>query len=266
MEVTCADRSSPVWRVEWRSRSGGDVLIDREGVDQLIAILDRADASPGCRVLVLASAVPNQYCLGMDLAAVSEMSAGKVSRYVARFADCLTRLRYGGKAVVSLIDGQVVGGGVGLAAIADVAIATRRATFALPELVFGLLPAIVLASLLGRLPPQKARLLSFCDGVDGQRAYELGLVDQLVDDSAGLERAARRQIKTLLRCSPEAIAGLKAFSAEATRVERRKSFVLAAERTAELVNDSRRIALVKRFLAGELPPWFEHLERDEETT
>src|SRR5947208_2370374 len=96
-----------------------------------------------CRVLVVEGS-DSEFCRGLDFAALSEASSGDVGEATHLFARCLTELRSAGMPTIAAVGGATIGGGVGLAAACDMVLASERATFALPELLFGLLPATVL--------------------------------------------------------------------------------------------------------------------------
>jgi len=255
MRVRCGGEGSEVWRLRLcPSEPEGSILIDEEGVDALAQILERAGASPTCRVLVL-EGQPGRFCTGMDLG--QEMGSGAdLSSQVQRFAGCLEALRQGPQVVLAAVDGDVAGGGVGLAAAADLLLATETSSFSLPELSLGLLPAVVLPILLERMPSQRARRLCLFDSVDAGTARELGLVDQLAATPDALERGLRAAIKVALRRSPAAVAALKALQHQITGMPRAKALRLGASRTASMLQSEQTLASVRAFLDGESLPWF----------
>ena len=111
---------------------------------------------------------------------------------------------------IAVVDGAAIGGGMGLAAAADIVVATQRARFALSETSLGIPPAQIAPHLVGRLGDRVARRLALTGArLDGREAAALGLADFLCDSDA--ERDAR--IETLLasieRCAPGANAEVK---------------------------------------------------------
>jgi enoyl-CoA hydratase/carnithine racemase len=114
-----------------------------------------------------------------------------------------------------VVDGPAQGGGVGVAAAADFVLASERSSFALPEVLFGLIPAMVLPVLLERIRPQLARRWALTAESQGpSEALAAGLVDRVVP-SAELERAERRVVRELSRARPAAVRALSAYSARA---------------------------------------------------
>src|SRR5438477_5999325 len=99
--------------------------------------------------------------------------------------------RSNGKVTLAVVDEQALGGGVGLAAVCDYVLATERATFGLPELLLGLVPATIFPILLERMPPQRARRLALLGHTqNAAQASASGLVDEVVaSDPELVERA-----------------------------------------------------------------------------
>jgi isohexenylglutaconyl-CoA hydratase len=104
---------------------------------------------------------------------------------------------------VALVDGAAVGGGMGLAAAADIVIATPRARFALTETSLGLPPAQIAPYLVARLGARVATRLALTGArLDGRDAAALGLAD-LYSESDGADRLAE-VLGAVGRCAPGA--------------------------------------------------------------
>jgi enoyl-CoA hydratase/carnithine racemase len=247
-------RDGAVWRLRLERGDAEDVLLDPAGLAQLADALRDAEGVTECRVIVL-EGTPGSFCKGMDLAfAVAHPAEAREG--VHAFARGLLALRQSTRVVVAAIDAPVAGGGVGLAAAADIAIATTDSTFSLPELVLGLLPAVVLPVLFERMPPQKARAIALGGTVDARSAVRLGLIDRRVDGPAELDAAVRAAIKHVLRCHPDAVAGLKRLSRDQEALDLRRALDLGAQRTAEILDDREALGHIGAFLGGESPPWW----------
>ena len=257
MHVTCNIETPAVWRIALAPTvPGGQTLIDGDGLARLSAVLEEADGSSRCRVLVLEGQA-GSFCQGMDLAYMTAQPPRERLPATVSFARCLGRLRGGRQVVVAAVDGTVMGGGVGLAAAADVLLCTEGSTFGLPEVSLGLLPAVVLPMLLQRMPAQSARWLSLFGTVGSGKALELGLVDQVLDDADALGRATRRTIKQALRCRPRSVSGLKCHMDRVQGMALPEALEAGAQLTAELLDDARGMAALEAFLDGEPLPWFE---------
>lgn len=231
-------------------------MLDQKGVALLTTLVGQVEASSECRLLVL-EGQGDSFCHGMDLALAAQLPAEQLSQHIQEFSNCLLRLRRSGKVVIAAVDGAVVGGGVGLVAVADLVLATQRSTFGLPELALGLLPGAILPALLCRLSPQRVRLLALSPGVDAAEARHLGLVDRIAPDGETLERQLRAAIKQVLRSAPEGVAQFKALCAEVAQLPQGEAFDLGWRRAAEILTATPRMEAVRAYLDGELPPWFE---------
>jgi len=257
MKVCCSDTSGPVWRIALTPSRGDDVTLTLAGLRALEHLLVRAADSAVCRVIVLEAAAGG-FCRGMDLQLVLTLTAAERREGSASFAACLQHLRGGPRFVVAAIDGAAIAGGLGLGAAADLAIATEASSFGLPELVLGLVPAMVLPLVMERVGPQRARRLALGVGsIDATAALGVGLIDELVGDRAALERAVRRAIKGALRLQPDAVASLKRFATEAAGELRAAAIARGRALTDERLERPEVLAAIRGFGDGEPAPWLE---------
>ena len=200
-------------------------------VEELRRALAQAEVSVGSaqptRVVVLRGA-GGHFCAGGDLKdmamarmralesptgtdlvhdPVAEVNAA-FGRMCAAFAD--TPL-----AVVAVLEGTVMGGGLGLACVADVAIATETASFRLPETSLGVVPAQIAPFLVERLGYSQAKRLAVTGGkLDAAQALRIGLVHQQVA-TAEADAALQAVLADILACAPGALAATKALMAKA---------------------------------------------------
>ncbi len=258
MRVSHSLDGPAVLRVRLSPDERGEARIDPATTAGLHAALAAAEADPGCRVIVL-EGTPGVFCLGLSFAA----AAAEPGAELRAFAGALAGLRRTSRLVISAVDGEVAGGGVALAAAADLSLVTARSRFGLPEVALGILPALVLPVLLERLPPQRARLLALGGTVDARRALELGLCDRLLDDGAALEAALRETLRHALRLHPGALGELKRLSATMAGLPFERALELGAEESARVLGDPARRAALAAFEAGEPLPWFQRYSRKE---
>ena len=149
--------------------------------------------------------------------------------------------------------------GVGLACAADIVMASPSATFELSEAIFGLVPANVIAALIGnRLSPHQCRYLSIStDRLCAADAQRIGLVDLVVDEEK-LETSLKALIRRLLRTSPDAIAEVKNLIDEigGTSTIMEKRFALAKAALLRMAGNNDTQNALKSFADGEVPAWF----------
>src|SRR5207237_8143156 len=104
--------------------------------------------------------------------------------------------------VVARVQGHALGGGAGLVAAADIAIAAPDTVFAFSEVKLGIIPAVISPFALARIGPAAARRY-FVTGerFDAETALQIGLVHEVASD---LDAAAERVLGELLTASPNA--------------------------------------------------------------
>ncbi len=154
-------------------------------------------------------------------------------------------------AVVGRIHGAALGGGAGLAAICDIAVAADDAIFGFTETKLGILPAVISPYVLPKIGPSAAREL-FLTGMrfSAARARDIGLVHQVVTSSE-LDAAVQWYVDELLGASPTGIAATKVLiprvwgrsPAEAMTLT---AEAIAAQRVSPEGQDGLRAFLEKR--------------------
>ena len=109
--------------------------------------------------------------------------------------------------VVARVQGHALGGGAGLVACSDVALAAEDAVFAFSEVKLGLIPAVISPFALAKIGPGPARRY-FLTGerFDAQTALRIGLVHEVAAD---LDSAVERIVGELLSAGPEAVRAAK---------------------------------------------------------
>jgi methylglutaconyl-CoA hydratase len=105
--------------------------------------------------------------------------------------------------VVARVQGYALGGGAGLVATADIAIAAPDAVFAFSEVKLGIIPAVISPFALAKIGPSAARRY-FLTGerFDAETALRIGLVHEIADD---LDAAVERVVAELLSAGPHAV-------------------------------------------------------------
>jgi methylglutaconyl-CoA hydratase len=116
---------------------------------------------------------------------------------------------------VALVEGGAYGGGVGLAACCDMAIAVKDVSFAFSEVKLGLIAATISPYVVAAIGPRKARSLFATGRVFGaEEAHRIGLVDEVVDDVDALHAAADKLCESIMLCAPDAVRESKALVAD----------------------------------------------------
>jgi methylglutaconyl-CoA hydratase len=118
---------------------------DEAMIAELDATFAKLEADANVRVIVLAGA-GNHFSAGADLKWMQRASEASFEWNVAdarKFADMLFRISNCSKPTIARIQGAALGGGVGLTCACDIAIAEERASFAVSEAKFGILPSVI---------------------------------------------------------------------------------------------------------------------------
>ena len=180
-------------------------------IGQLAAALGDLAADDGVRVIVLRGA-GRHFQAGADLAWVQSIRTESVEANIAiseRTARAIHALTALPKPTVALVHGGCFGGGTGIAAACDIVLADATAVFAITEARWGLTAVPIIPQLLSRMGAGRLRRYALtCERFGAQRAFEIGLVDE-VCEAGGLDAAAAPIIDALLRVPPQALAESK---------------------------------------------------------
>jgi len=181
-------------------------------VIELRDALAQATGDGDVRVVVLRGA-GGHFSAGADLKDIASRPRDPetLASANARFGELCVTFADAPLPTVAVLEGTVMGGGVGLACAADVAIAGDSAVFRLPETSIGLVPAQIAAFLVERLGYSEAKRLAVSGGkLDAKAALAIGLVHE-VHAAAELDAAVAHVISDCLQCAPGAVAATKAL-------------------------------------------------------
>lgn len=173
----------------------------------IIAALDAAEADPACRAVVVTGRGDKVFCAGGDLKSTGGDAPFDVDPSDPRnfIVALLRRVAACRLPLVARVNGHAVAGGLGLVCACDLAIATERARFGVPEVGIGTFPMMILPFLARVLPPRA--LLELCltgDLVDAAAARAAGLVNRVVP-AAELDAATDALVAKLASRSPTAV-------------------------------------------------------------
>jgi len=215
--------------------------------------LERALADPAVRVIVLTHA-GSVFCAGANLkeraADPATPQAGAVS-----FDQLLTLIQCAPKPVVARIAGATMGGGLGLACAADIAIASTDAKFGFTEVRLGVAPAMISVVCLPKMRRGEA-MEAFLRGnrFSGARAAELGLVTRAVDP-ADLDAEVEAVLADLVRGGPNALAAAKRLVNEIPGLALADAFDWTTQFSAELFASDEAAEGMQAFLARRDAAW-----------
>ncbi len=197
----------------WLARPEKHNALSAQMMTELEAEAQALAADAACRVVILAAEGPS-FCAGGDLAwmrAQRGMDAQTRKRESRRIASALGALADLPQPLIGRIHANAFGGGVGLAAVCDVAIGVSGAKMGLTETRLGLLPANIGPYVVARMGAARAREVFMNARVfDADEAVRLNLLTRVVAPEA-LDTAIEAEVAPYLECAPGAVAAAKAL-------------------------------------------------------
>jgi len=217
--------------------------------------LRTALADPEVRTIVLTGNGP-AFCAGADLKSRGDAVAPGSDR-TNPFVEILKLMWEGSKPVIAAVNGHAFGGGIGLVAAADIAIAAEGAKFSFSEVRLGLIPAIISVVVLQKLGVHDGmRLFLTGERFEAARAQGYGLVHRVVALDA-LKEAVREETKAIALGGPNAVAEAKRLIRTVSRVSMDEGFAYAEKKIAELFASTEAAEGMKAFVQKRRPEWAE---------
>ena len=226
-------------------------------IAELTAVLAAYGANPAVRALILTGA-GKSFSAGADLGWMKRMAGYSYEENLADaagLAQLMHTLDRLPKPTIGLINGAAYGGGVGLVACCDIAIASERASFCLSEVKLGILPAAISPYVVAAIGPRQARrYFQTAEVIPADGARRIGLVHEVVPPDQ-LDAARDRILAAIFQGAPGAQADAKDLV-----------FTVDRPLTDEVMSETgRRIALrraseegregIGAFLAKREPAW-----------
>lgn len=184
---------------------------DPEMVSALTATLADIAADDSIRAVVIAGA-GKSFCAGADIshmrqsAKFTKAQNYKAATESARMFHALYTLN---KPTIAAVHGAVRGGGCGIVAACDIAIASRSATFRLSEVKIGIVPAMISPYVIGAIGERQARRYMLSgEEFDCAEAWRIGLVHDLVEEDY-LATCVGEMLGQLYTSGPKAVHAIK---------------------------------------------------------
>ncbi len=187
------------------------ITIDREAkrnaldgatLEGLVRAIEMAEAMDEVRAIVVTGAGEKAFCAGGDLS--SMQADGFLAKHEGRgkYVALLEKLERATKPIVARVNGDALGGGLGLALGCDIVVAAAHASFGTPEVKLGLFPFMISALILRNLPRKKAYELCFTGGkLTADEGARWGIVNKVVP-AAELDAAVGEVVSDLAKKSP----------------------------------------------------------------
>ena len=181
-------------------------------LNKLALTITELSKNENCKVILLKSAGDRAFCAGAsfdELVAIKDLEEGRI--FFSGFAKVINACRTSQKIIVARIQGKAVGGGVGIAASADYAFATKHAAVKLSELAIGIGPFVV-----GPAVQRKIGLSAMSElAIDATQwrsaewAQNKGLYSSVSESSEIMDEKINELIQKLANSNPDAMRELK---------------------------------------------------------
>ncbi|HUG04923.1 MAG TPA: enoyl-CoA hydratase-related protein [Candidatus Limnocylindria bacterium] len=243
--------------ITWITLARPDVrnAFDAELIARLSRILGEID--PASRAVVLRSE-GEAFCAGADINWMRGMADFSLEENVAdsrALAQLFRALDELPMPLLARVQGAAIGGGCGLVAVADIAVASTDAVFAFSEVRLGILPAVVSPYVVRKIGFAHATAL-FTTGIrfDARRAYEVGLVEA-VEDPAQLDAKMAFYLDAIVAGGPHAVNAAKRLVRDVAGRPAAEVREKTVERIAGIrVSDEGQEGL-RSFLERRTPKW-----------
>ena len=204
------ERQGPVATI-WMNRPELHNAFDETLITELTAACMELDDDPSARVVVLAGR-GKSFSAGADLNWMRRAAQNGVdenlndARALALMLRTLAEMQ---KPTIARVQGAALGGGMGLAAACDIAVAGEKAVFATSEVRFGIIPSAISPYVLRAIGARQAyRYFQTAERIDARRACALGLVHECVANEE-LDAKVQEIVLALLNGGPAAQAAAK---------------------------------------------------------
>ena len=228
-------------------------------IGELTRCMEELAGDDGVRVVVL-TGEGDFFCAGADVGYMrdtAEFSYEENMEDARRLAGMFRVVEECTKPVVARVRGAAIGGGIGLVAASDVAVAEEGTVFAFSEVRLGISPATIAPFVLRKIGSSHTRAL-FLTGerFDAQRAQAIGLVHEVAPEG-DLDAVVGEKVEGLLAGGPEALAATKALLRELRDAAPGEATEIMARRIAELRTGEEGQEGLGAFLEKREPPWRE---------
>ena len=207
LEIQIEQRVATVWM----NRPEVHNAFDETLIAELTAACKALDADPAVRIVVLAGR-GKSFSAGADLnwmkrAATNDLHHNLVdARALAGMLRTLAEMH---KPTIARVQGAALGGGTGLTAACDIAVASTQAVFATSEVKFGIIPAAISPYVVRAIGARQSyRFFQTAERIDAQRACALGLVHEVVPPEQ-LDAKVQELVQALLQGGPLSQAAAK---------------------------------------------------------
>jgi enoyl-CoA hydratase/carnithine racemase len=217
--------------------------MDRTTATELLAAFELFFGDDRVRSIGLTGA-GKAFCAGGDLQQMknfSTMGTAAAFEWPAPIVELNRRMLSAPKPVIAAVNGPAYAGGMGLAGMCDIILATPAARFATPEVKVGIFPMIIVAHLCRAIPRKRLVEMMFTgEPMSAEEGHRLGFVNRIYENTDDMMKGLQDYADKLSQASPDAI-----------RLGRR-TFSLLSEMTADQALDAAQFMLMPFHLGADI--------------
>jgi len=227
-------------------------------LEELHALLAASGKDRSLRAIVLRGA-GGHFCAGgdiKDMAAARSRDRQGQAEINRSFGRLLEDAAKQPQVLITVLEGAVLGGGLGLVSVSDIAICRSDCHFGLPETSLGVIPAQIAPFVVRRIGLTQTRRLALTAArFDGLEALRLGLVHYCETDAEALEQQLTKTIHQVLRCAPDANIQTKALLLASSEQPLESVLDQAADIFASAVTGKEAAEGMLAFVQKRKPGW-----------
>ncbi len=227
-------------------------------IAEIAAAFEEVGKRDDVRVVVLAGE-GKSFCAGADVHWMKKMVGYSFEENVADAMELSSMLRAIYECplpTIARVQGAALGGGVGLIAACDMAVAVESAQLGLTEARLGILPAVISPFVLRKIGPGEAkRFFQTAERFGAAEAKRIGLVSEVVANEAELDGAIAKLIDEIRKNGPEAVKASKRIIDEVMPVDWERVQATTTRRIAERRVSEEGQEGLKSFLEKRKPRW-----------
>ena len=252
------ERQGSVLKI-WLNRPQAKNALSEEMTDELHLVLDAVRDDRSIRTIVLRGK-GGVFCAGGDIKGfksdMQAVSAEQVAKSNRSFGDLMIKINEQPQVVIVLVEGAAIGGGLGLACVADVTLVTADARFRLSETSLGIPPAQIAPFVRERVGLTQARRLMLTGArFQGEEAVRLGIGHQVAMDADDLEAQCEVILGHINACAPGANAVTKGILFESLRRPRAEALDFASQGFAQCMLSPEGLEGIAAFVEKRKPSW-----------
>jgi len=222
-------------------------------IELLLTGFEKAEHDNDVRVVCITGSGEKAFCSGAD---IGNSIGTRDSEPIQNYVKLLKKMRYFSKPIVARVNGNCMGGGIGLMLSCDIIYAHKDVKFATPEVKIGVFPMIISLLMLSDLKSKKAlEMIYTARKYSAIEAEEMGLITEFYNSVQELDKAVNETLLSIAGHAPYAISvGRKALAISAD-MEYEEAIDYLCEELGILLKSEDAAEGLKAFLEKRQPVW-----------